>query len=121
MTLTEAREDFDSELATLVQMIASLGEEYRSKGVEFFPKEPDQEKQTYFLARPRVKLTPASFEISALDRPEALSDRLVQLWTSEGYPDLENVALALAALAFKLRETNVDEAREVSSFIYAMY
>jgi hypothetical protein len=121
MLSTEDRDQLERELSRLVEMLAELGEDYRSRGVQLFPRSPDADSDSYFTARARIPVTRSSFERPSLASPDQLEKALWSLWKSEGYADLEQLAHRVAALSAKLRNNDDDQSPDVSPFVYAMY
>ena len=97
-----------------------LGERMKREGREFFPSQANVEAETYYMARGRRTLSPEDFESLGCESAHEFADRLLLLWRSEGFKELEGLIPTLSKLASTLYQVEERQA-EVSPFVYVMY
>lgn len=86
----------------------------------FFATRFDREAPSYFQAKERRELQPEVMEGPECRLPADLEQKLAEMWRSQGYPELAEMAPALARLA-ELLQASEEPGAEVSPFIYVMF
>ena len=86
----------------------------------FFATRFDGEAPSYFQAKEHRELRPEAMEAPECRLPADLEQKLAEMWRSQGFPELAEVAPALARLA-ELLQAGEEPGAEVSPFIYVMF
>lgn len=86
----------------------------------FFATRFDREAPSYFQAREPRELRPEAMEAPECRLPADLEQRWAEMWRGQGYPELADLAPALARLA-ELLQAGEEPGAEVSPFIYVMF
>ena len=94
--------------------IVPAAEQLRERGCSFFAEGPDPEASTWWESGSEEE--PALIEFEADDAARILHAR----WTSDGVPELADLAAPLLELAEELKTTQ-EESGEVSPYVYVMY
>ena len=115
----------NEELTTVDQfffeVLVPLAKTLREKNAPiFFHKKPDPAKETYFIRRKKVTMTPEDFEVDGCNSPEDLKKALINLWIAEGNMELPIIAEAIVELAGSIHHAE-EQSSEVSPFIYVMF
>ena len=97
-----------------------LAEQLRGEGKAFFPVKGDPGATTYYIQRDKTTMTPEDFEVVGCDAVEGFEEALIDLWRSQGYPQLTALAPTLSRLARSLYHVE-EQTEEVSPFIYVMF
>lgn len=93
---------------------------HRKNDPIFFNKKPDSAKDTYFMKRKTVIMSPKDFEAGGCSSPEDLKRALIGLWIAEGHTELPTIADAIIKLAGSAHCPE-EQSSEVSTFIYVMF
>lgn len=97
-----------------------LAEKLRSEGQAFFPVKGDPNATTYYIKRDKTTMAPEDFEVVGCDAVESFREALIDLWRSQGHPQLTGLAPGLSRLAESLHQVE-EQNEEVSPFIYVMF
>src|SRR5205085_834554 len=81
---------------------------------------PDPAVASYYRRRSRRQMSRQDFELPVPIGVEELEKALVELWTSDGFPELAALAPGVARIARSVYFTE-DQDQEVSPFIYVMF
>ena len=112
-TLTEVRRFF-------CKVLMPLARRLKYEGRVFFPVKADPQLQTYYVTRDKTAMVPEDFEMAGCDSIGDLEKALINMWTSQGCPELDTLAPALSGLAQSLYFAE-EQNEEVSPFVYVMF
>lgn len=112
-TLTEVRRFFCKALMPLARRL-------KYEGRVFFPVKAEPQLQTYYVTRDKTSMVSEDFEMAGCDSIDNLEEALINMWTSQGYPELNTLAPALTKLAQSLHFVE-EQNEEVSPFVYVMF
>src|SRR3989442_2958936 len=85
-----------------VDELMPLAKKLRGEGKTFFPVKGDTSAKTYYIKRDRTTMAPEDFEVVGCDAVENFEGAIVDLWRSQGYPELTGLAPTLSRLAESL-------------------
>jgi hypothetical protein len=102
------------------KMALPLAEKLGGEGKEFFPEKFDSAATTYYVRRKKTTMDKYDFIVRGCESYAGLENALTDMWQSQGYPELVELAPGLSKLAEKLYAAE-DESGEVSPFIYVMF
>ena len=120
MSLIRSGRTSSSVMKFFFKELMPLAEQLRGEGKAFFPLKGDPGAETYYIRRDKTTIAPEDFEVVGCDAVEGFQDALVDLWTSQGYPQLTALAPTLSRLARSLYRVE-EQSEEVSPFIYVMF
>ena len=100
-----------------------LAETLKESGISFLALGPDHDADTYYIDRHKATISRGDFEIEGGNCADDLERALVDLWTSQGYPQLTTLAPALCELAKICHSVEIEQEQkgDVSPAMYVLF
>ncbi len=106
--------------ALYIERVLPVAARAKAAGKALMAGGPDPTLATYYTTRAKRTMSPADFEVPALESPATLEKGLAAYWASIGWGELGELAAPMAKLAGELRSAD-DGDGDVSPMIYVMF